>query len=64
MDVKMTSLFPSNVLFLPLRMFIAKLERDIADARCDLGADIVAIDMGIAEHGRRLAEEMGDKSCT
>ena len=41
---------------------LAQLERDIADARCDLGADVVAIDPVLAEHGRRLAEEMGDKS--
>ena len=43
-----------------LRPHLAQLERDIAAARRDLGADVVAIDLGIAEHGRRLAEEMGD----
>jgi hypothetical protein len=39
---------------------IAQLERDIADARRDLGADVVAIDPVLAEHGRRLAQEMRD----
>ena len=47
-----------------IRPAIAQLDRDIADRaeRRALGLDVVAIDMGIAEHGRRLAEEMGDKS--
>ena len=52
----MTRLFPNNVLFLPLRFFFAQLDRDIADARRDMGLDVVAIDPVLAEHGRRLAE--------
>ena len=36
---------------------LAQLERDIADRRA-LGADVVAINPVLAEHGRRLAEEM------
>jgi len=40
---------------------LAQLERDIADARRDLGAHVVAIDPVLAEHGRRLAEEMRDE---
>jgi hypothetical protein len=58
----MTRIFPLNVRFLSLVPLLAQLERDIADARRDLGADVVAIDLGIAEHGRRLAEEMGGES--
>ena len=55
----MTRLFPNNVLFLPLRFFFAQLDRDIAERRA-LGLDVVAIDPVLAEHGRRLAEEMRD----
>ena len=58
----MAYMFHNNVLFLPLRFFFAQLEADIADARRDLGLDVVAIDPVLAERGRRLAEEMGDKS--
>jgi len=56
----MTRIFPLNVRFLSLVPLLAQLERDIADARRDLGADVVAIDPVLAEHGRRLAEEMRD----
>ena len=40
---------------------LAQLERDIAAARRDLGADVKVIDPVLAEHGRRLAEEMGNE---
>jgi len=59
----MTRIFPLNVRFLSLVPLLAALDRDMADradARRDLGTDTVAIDPVLAEHGRRLAEEMRD----